>query len=332
MDAARTDSFHGIRLGLRWLLLAGLLWSTTGSGRAAETVPSTEPVRRPFRAAFTSSMFTEVNENDARAAMKVWIMTVARERNIPVDDELTIFSNAEAALRSPELDRVDGFALTAEEFGVLRSRVNFDRIVIGLHDNKVTEQYVLLIHNESGREQVADFRGRSLLVLHNPRMSVALTWLDTYLLQQGLPRASAFWSRISSHSKPSRVALPVFFHQTDACIMTRRSFDTMCELNPQIGKQLRILATSPEIIPSMFALRADSQSVSQPDIIRETKRLNESPAGQQILTLTQSSRAEDFPVTVMHDTLELISLHRRLLAAAKSDAPAVGPPAAGKSK
>ena len=63
------------------------------AARGADTPPATGDTNHPFRLAFTSSMFSEVNEADARAAMKVWIMTVARERNIAVDSEPHIFPN-----------------------------------------------------------------------------------------------------------------------------------------------------------------------------------------------------------------------------------------------
>ena len=51
---------------------------------------------KPFRLAFSNSMFVDVNEADVRAAMKVWIMTVAKDLSIPVDPDPNIQPTFEA--------------------------------------------------------------------------------------------------------------------------------------------------------------------------------------------------------------------------------------------
>ena len=48
--------------------------------RAVETVDNTE-----LRLGFTSSVFVGVNENDARAAMKIWTQAILKEHGILAD-------------------------------------------------------------------------------------------------------------------------------------------------------------------------------------------------------------------------------------------------------
>jgi ABC-type phosphate/phosphonate transport system substrate-binding protein len=278
-----------------------------------------------FRVAFSTSMFTEVNESDARAAMKVWILTVAQERGIPTDPEPRMFDSVEAILQSPQINQLDGFAVTTEEFSVLSRSIECDRLAIGVHGGSITEQYVILAHADSGLNGIEDLRGHSLIILQSPRMSLATVWLDTLLLEKGLPPAARFCGRISYVNKPSRVALPVFFRQADVCIITRKAFETMIELNPQIGKQLRVVATSPELIPSFFAFRANRVSPFRQQMLTEMQRLQESPAGRQILALTQADSISEQSVSCLADSLELLVAHRRLCSGTNSaDAAALG--------
>jgi phosphonate transport system substrate-binding protein len=301
-------SHHAVFAVLAW-------WLGAATILAAEVPVEASGTNRPFRLAFTSSMFSEVNENDARAAMKVWIMTVAKERGIPVDPDPYIYRTAAELAQACRTNRVDGFGLITPEYARLSQEMRFDRFAVGLHGGRITDEYVLLVREDSGLERIEQLQGRSLNILENPRMSLAVIWLDTLLLQSRLKPTAAFFSRLSTFNKASRVALPVFFCQTDACLMTRKSFAVMGELNPQLTTQLRILAISPAVVPSGFAFRAQFGSPFRATVLAEMARLGESAAGQQILMLTQADRIEDHPVSCLDSALELLATHARLCAA-----------------
>ena len=55
-----------------WLAALSLLVAPWNRCRAAETADA------PFRVGFSSSMFTDIHENDARAAVRGWAQTVAK--------------------------------------------------------------------------------------------------------------------------------------------------------------------------------------------------------------------------------------------------------------
>jgi len=301
----------------------GLIAAVAAAGATGATAPAAPAAgaERPFKMAVTAAMFTEVNESEARAAMKVWIMTVAKEHGIPVDPELIVYSGADAALRAAETDRVDAYGVTLEEFSVLRAHIAFDRMAVAAHADNYQENYVVLVRQDSGWTELADLRGRELLVLQNPRMSLASIWLDTVLLEKGLGRTSTFFGRIEEQNKPSRVALPVFFRKAAACLMTLKSFAAMQELNPQLGKQLRVLARSPDLVSSVFVFRADFRPSYRERLFQEMHRLSESPAGEQILTLLQSQRIDEQPLSGLDSSLALLAKHRQLCAAAPDTQP-----------
>ena len=89
---SRRDRLHGITRPLR--ALAGAfrvgpiaLVLFVGDMAAGREVPSQETNRTQFRIGVSSATFTEVNENDAKAGMKVWAQTLLRERGLPVEPE-----------------------------------------------------------------------------------------------------------------------------------------------------------------------------------------------------------------------------------------------------
>lgn len=257
-------------------------------------------------------MFTEVNEGDARAAMKVWITTIGTERGIPVDPDPHFCRSVDEVIGLGKTLGVDAMGFTAPEFPELQRHFKFDRIAVSTFAGSITENYLLLVHQDSGLAGLKQLQGRSLNVLLGPRTSLATHWLDTVLLEARLGRVSTFFGKTSPHYKPSPVALQVFFRQADACLITRASFNLLGELNPQLAKKLRILAESPSLVPSGFGFCANGPSGQGSRVLSEMTRLLESPAGRQILALTQSESIRDCPLSVLDSSLELLARHKRL--------------------
>lgn len=268
--------------------------------------------RQPFRLACSSSMFAEVNENDARAAMNVWIMTVAKAKNIPVDPDPHILRSVEDLVKFGLHNSVHGFCLTTPEVPRLSREIKLDRFAVGVRDGRITEEYLLLVRKDSGLTRLDQLRGHSINVLNNPRMSLALIWLDTILLESHLDRVDDFFGKVTLNTKSPQVALPVFFGKTGACLMNRASYEVMGELNPQLNLQLQVLATSPGVIPTGFAFRADQASPVSEEILAAMEHLGDTPAGRQILALTKSDRIEARPLSCLDDSLKLLAKHRRL--------------------
>jgi len=277
-----------------------------------------DPAGRPdgsdnvFRFSLSSRMFSEVRLEDAKAAMKVWILTVAGVRNIPIDPEPGIFDSLEEMIQASRENPVDGFNVTTEECWRLSKKIKLDRLAVAVHDGQVTEAYVLLARRDRGIENIDNLRGRSLTILENPRMSLAMIWLDSLLLRKGLKPTASFFGNTISSCKLTQVVLPVFFAQSDACLATQRGFQMMSELNPQVGQQLHVIAASPDLVPTVFAFRSDYVSPFRELILSEMGRLSDTPAGQQILTLIQADRVEERPITCLASAYELLSTHQLL--------------------
>jgi ABC-type phosphate/phosphonate transport system substrate-binding protein len=269
-----------------------------------------------LRVGFSKSMFSDVNENDVKAAMKVWVQVLMKEHGLPLDPQISVLSGLEEISRALRGKLLDAISLTTDEYWALENEMKSSHAVVGEFDGHVTEEYVLLVHRESGIERIGDLRGRTIAFFLNQRMSLASAWLDTLLVKAGMERASKHFSRITQMNKLPRVILPVFFHQNDACVVTRRGFKTMSELNPQVGQQLKIIASSPELVPAAFFFRGDFSHSIRDKALAELEKIHTSPAGQQALTVYQSGRLEVHPISILNSAFELLDSHRRLIAAA----------------
>jgi len=295
-----------------------LLWTGAALalllGRGAAGSLRAEPAgeTKPLRIGFSAAMFAEVNENDAGAAVRVWAQVLGRDRGIPIEPAAHILHGAaeiEVALRHEE---VDCLTMTAEEFWILRPYLRLDPLVVSATDGKITDEYLVLVRVDGGLDTLAALHGRSLQVLQSPRTSMASIWLDTLLAENGLERADRLCSRVVQVAKLARAVLPVFFGQVDACLVTRRGYESIRELNPQVGKQLKVLVSSPALVPAIFCFRANYESPYRERILTELDQLNLNPAGRQFMTLFQSGEFRRAEAACMDSTIELLERHRRL--------------------
>jgi phosphonate transport system substrate-binding protein len=257
-------------------------------------------------------MFRDVNENDAGAAAKVWAQSLGRDKNVRVDPVVQVLRGTNAIGEAIRTGAVDVITMTTEEYWHLRHRVSCDTFLYGVKSGSISEQYVLLVHRDSGIQKVADLRGRTLTLFRNPRACLAPVWVETLLGGPGSSRLSGFFGRVTEVNKLSRAVLPVFFRQADACLATRAGFETAAELNPQVGQQLKVLAISPELVPVVCCFRADYHSRCRDQVLAAALHVKSSPAGQQFLTLFQCDDFAQGTESDLNSALELLATYARL--------------------
>jgi phosphonate transport system substrate-binding protein len=261
---------------------------------------------------FSSTIFNGINRTDARNSVKALTASLAREYDIAAESEPLIFESVDEASSKLQRHLIGAASMMTSEFWLLRRSVAFDRFLIAIHQGYPSESYVVLARDGGGLISLSNLRGKRLTVLANTTMSLATIWLDVELAKKKLPATAALLGSIAESPKPARVVLPVFFGQADACLVTRRAYDAMVELNPQVGRQLRIIAASPDFVPGLFAFRADLLPTVKERCIRAFVELNHSPTGQQTLALFLADAIAERPVSVFASALALLDEYARL--------------------
>lgn len=302
-----------------WLLFLG-------PPAALESAGADQGVKgEAFHVGFSAGMFSDISENDARAVIKAWGQTIAKGRQLPEIPDSVLFRNQKELVDALEQGRVDAVGITITEFDRVRDKVALSPVFVTAVVNRTTEQYLLLAQGDGKVRSLRDLAGvRFTLQRGPPRLSLAELWLEDLLRKEGLPNLVRLVGSAKAETKISRALLPVFFGNADACLVTRSGFDTMCELNPQIGKRLAVVASSDDWIPAVFALRADYRPSSREALIRGLRELHLSPSGRQVLTVFQSDRLEEADPAQLKETVEFI---RRASGKGANEVPAlpVGP-------
>jgi ABC-type phosphate/phosphonate transport system substrate-binding protein len=296
----------------RWAgTLVALLFAASASADGVDPAP--------LRFGFSTGVFVDVNEKDARAALRVWTRTLGEEHDLPVDATLPSLPGVAGICEALGGEQVDAVTMTVVElWGVRKTTPVGETVVVAVSQGKTTQQYLLLTHRDNQATQLADLRGQSIAILGDSLECLPAIWMETQLLEHGFGRAEDFWRKTSFSGKISRVVLPVFFRQVAACIVTEEGFATMCELNPQVGTELKVIAQSPPFIPAPLCFRRNLASPLVARLIAKIGEIGKTAAGRQTLTLFHSDQITARPFADLEPSLALLDRHAQLLAARSS--------------
>ncbi len=248
-------------------------------------LPSDEP-ELPVRLGISESQMAEVNLNDARAAMQIWVNTMTNDLKIPIDHGGKLVYTSREILEGVRKQELDAVAISILEYRTVADLLDSSQIVSNAGAAGL-DQYVILVRRNGPVQRLSDLRGRQLRMLKVPKMCAAAPWLLTLLDGRHLGIAEQFFGAVTTDAKASQVVLPVFFGKADACLTLKRSFDTMCELNPQVARDLSVLEISPTMVVGFFVFRKNYHSVNREKLIRALSGLRANPAGRQLNTLFQ---------------------------------------------
>ena len=137
-----------------------------------------ESSRPPFRFAFSARMFSGVNENDAKAAVRACAQGLAKEHTIHLDGQPVILESLTEIMEAMRSKRVDCVSLTTDDYLALAPDLQNTNLLVSVISGRTTEQYLVLVHAKSGLSNLADLKGRRIVMLDHVRASLAAIWLE----------------------------------------------------------------------------------------------------------------------------------------------------------
>lgn len=303
--AGGASAFRAMALRGAMLAAGFLLCAAVGPGSGAELRPAAE--EHPFRVAFSRRFFGGVSDMDANAAVATWQEAILKPAGVPFDPRPLICSGVPELVAALQRGEVDAVAVQFSEYAAIPAGLlDPDWIYVNECRGRPYEQYVLLVARSSTFVDVRQLAGRSLIQWDNQRLCLAPHWLDLLLAGSGAGPAAAFFGSRTLETKPSKAVLPVFFGQADGCLVTRSSFEDMSELNPQVGRQLQVLAASPEIVPAFLCFRQGYVSRFRPQVEEAITSLHLSPAGKQVLLVFGCDRITRHPSSYLQSAWEIL--------------------------
>jgi len=211
---------------------------------------------RPIRMGITFKDLAVVDPADARIALEIWQRKLNDIiGNYDLEPENYFFEDMPSLINSMKTGKINAAAIPCVDYIISREKLTVVPILVPTRGEDILETNILLVHRHSELTDLSGLESRNLIIEKGERGRIALLWLDTLLLKRGLSESRNFLRSVRMVDKVSQAVLPVFFRQADACIVTLDSWKTLCELNPQLKKQLHILEQSPGYLGAVFVIK-----------------------------------------------------------------------------
>jgi hypothetical protein len=265
-------------------------------------------------AGYSAKILYGVAAEDARAAIKVWIEQIVRPRFPGLHTETMIFPDVSSLKQAVAAKEVDMVVLLAEEFLEVRDTIALDPLVV---PETVTGDYVeflLLVPARRTVEGVFGLRQQKILLEKGQRGSLPLLWVDTLLMERGLPGAKSYFGSVRTVEKPLDTVLPVFLGQADCCVIGRDSFATMVELNPQLGKDLVPIFTFPKFGIAVTCCRQELEKPFRYDLFKSLLEVDRGLQGKQMLTFFRVKKLLPYNPGYLKEVEDLFRRHAELAA------------------
>lgn len=274
--------------------------------------------RRPFHLGFTTSVFGDVNHDDARIAMQLWTEELAALFVDGFKGIAHIYADPDKAVQAAQSGQLMALNLLTPDFVALHEDADLTPMIIGVfNDGSTTERYVLVVRSDSSRRSLAALRDAQVRVGTPATNTLPLMWLDIELQSQGF-RPSTEHFRLQQAESNSSAILPVFFGQAQACVVTERALHTQGELNPQIARELTVVAHSPRLLTAVLSFTPACDDSLRKVILTSTAELHQHPRGRQVLELFGLARIRPFQDTDLTTTTALVAAYNALSPTAPS--------------
>jgi hypothetical protein len=273
----------GLGRGPHPALVIGLIVWVMSAGLAQT------PGERVLHYGFTTRLTYNVNPADARVASLVWTRGIAEQVGIWDDAEAEIFTDVSRAVASVNADRTDVLALSTLEYLAVEHQLKATPAMVFLQAGTATNEFLLLARDDI--RSVADLAGKRIGVFSaSGQRELSNLWLDVLLMEAGITPDNDKMPMLQTITKRSQAAMAVFFRQVDAAVEVRPAFETAVELNPQLGRELKVVARSPELLPGLVCLRNGMPPAVRRRFLEEAVRLHDLPQFRQTFLLMRITR------------------------------------------
>ena len=234
-------------------------------------------------------LLSGVNQKDAQVAIELNLMRDNREEFPDLKVQVEIIPDVSTAARLFDQRRLHSIVLTSSDYLALKEQTSkATPLFISSRQEKLLEAYVLLVSNSvASIDHLSALSRRRLVMESSGETNIGQLWLDTVLWEHDKRESKSFFSNIRKEIKAARIVLPVFFGQSEACLVPESVFRTMTDLNPQIGEKLKVLKRSPGFVHSVICTVENLDPKLVAAIKRNATNMAHSVGGQQLMMIFQ---------------------------------------------
>ncbi len=298
---------------LRSILLKAIILILLPCNSILPQAENTKHNENEYGMAFTKNIFLNVNANDAFAAIKVWVNELNKHQGLNVRMFPVMYDNMYELAKNFKKDNVSTIICNSIDYLKNKSKLPITPVLVDPGENGKELQFLILTRKKDNINDLAGLKNKKIIIQKETNIDIINMWLTVQLYNNKLGRQNKFFSEIKEGSLPSHTILSVFFGKNDACIVTNSAYETIVELNPQVGKELTILLASPSFIEGLACYSNDfMRKKIKDDLINSVVDFNKYPSGKQIYNLLRVKKLLHFKKAYLKSIKELLKRYNEI--------------------
>jgi phosphonate transport system substrate-binding protein len=295
----------------RFCILVALLVSSV---LAPKVVAKSGSGTEQIRIGFSGKSFVNIPKQDMKVTVSILSKKIAGKIFRTVESR--IYDTTAEIETDMKLKKLDVLAITPDEFFYLKTRVPLEPAVITMIGNRPEVELLILVRKDSGFNRIADLKGKTIALPSWTAQYGAVyhTWIETLIMKEGTNSIDNYFLSFKETNTASKAIMPVFFRKIDACVVTRQALEITSELNPQISKDMKIIAQSDRMAGGLVVFRKDFPEASKQKTRQMLLDMHKESEGRQMLTLFRLNRLVPFHPEYMKTIEALYAEHSRLIA------------------
>jgi len=297
-----------------WIVILPLLLALAGgvanSQCSSKPLPPSAPTIR-LNIVFSDELFSVANRNDVVGALKLWTEILSCLTTLNLNSKVEIISSQSEIRRRVHENSVDIVVLDNADFLELSDAGLIDGAAVGSRDGlPFAVPYLLLVNQQI--DSLNQLRGqRGIYHLHTGA-AASLAFATALLAESHLGSTGTFFASFESTTKPANCILPLFFAKIQACVIDGHDWDLLKELNPQLGRTLKILAQSEPILDGIVAFTKVPMPYRE-RILASLLQMHKDPLGNQIISALRSGPLIPYRPEFLDSTRAFWKRYERIL-------------------
>ncbi|HMN24109.1 MAG TPA: PhnD/SsuA/transferrin family substrate-binding protein [Ignavibacteriaceae bacterium] len=260
---------------------------------------------RPFRFIFSVNLFHNQKLEDAKASTTILMNKIKKDKNIKEDFEIIVCNTEKEILDEIKTD-FDFLLVTAVEMAAIKKSGRAKPLLINETQNSYGFIYYLITNKGDNYNKISELSKGNISILARSPNQVPSLWLDKILRDNKLPKKESYFNDITYDYKATNIVLSVFFKKIAASIVSKASYDLLCELNPRISKQIKVIEISDPLLFGVIFFDTRNKDKEREKLVYDTLlSLDKDAYGRQLLDMFNVDRIVPFKDEYWQNFLKL---------------------------
>lgn len=229
--------------------------------------------------AIGNSVFDESTKLDAKVSMQIWIQSILEDTEHTAS--FTFYDTPLKMVKAFNLGKIDMVLAKPFDFVKYFDKSEIKQGFSVSMKNKIEDDFVIVTRQNQSLEDI--YTAKPIIALpENEEISKIL--VKYMFLKKGKKQKINFLET----TKHNTALLKLFFKKADAAVVSKKAFDFANELNPQIGKKLKIVYQSNISSETFSYFRKDFDKDAHEKILELAINLKKTNKTKQILMILKT--------------------------------------------